>query len=241
VIRIDVPSSTPQVEGGAIELAAMLGPNGPLAATSNAALASVRPAASTPTVSFAAASESLRARAVVYNVSLTDDSGGASHDDETLVAPARDRRAAEGSIGDKPAGDQAQTIAPRPLARPAMRDDSRAAPAEADQAAVAPRPTTEAANQGEASAPNAETAASTRPAAYDAAFGDWDAAFGDWLDAQPMRSTDEPDEIGLSFAATRQHTLVGLAVAAALGAGPVLRRARRPKQSGLVEQAAGLK
>jgi hypothetical protein len=236
MIRIVLPPQQSEGEGGAIDLAALLGPSSLLAAGSNAALASARPgatpthAASGETASYVA-SENLRARAVVYNVALIDEAAGSP----SLASPSEKvQAAAPAGAAHEKASPTRRPVSPRGEAveRRATKNKSEATPNDAEQAALeadVAKPVEAAPRTGDAS----EAPAADETARLDAAFGSWD---------NELASLESKERDGaLSLASTRERTLVGLAVAAAIGAPAVIRRTRRPKSNPAPEQAAGLR
>lgn len=236
MIRIDAPQQKQDSEGGTIELTAMLGPQPTLSATAPLRLAGTRglegnfTATSSPATSQRpfAASEGLRARAVVVNVALVREATAV--DDSAALSP---RARGELNVGPAPveAAEHARSRAARNPIERAAQIPGVDAPAAAQRTAEATADEAGPAAVQAAQPADGETASAERRAAHDAALGDW---------AAPVAERD--DEVGVSVAVSHDRRFLGAAVALVV-AGPVVRRARRGRGvlPADVEDAAGLR
>jgi hypothetical protein len=231
VLRITAPLPNANEEGGSIDVTAMVAPRALFASQHATALAtsgvrtgtSALSKAETPsqlTRVAAADADEMRARAVVYEVSLAREVS-----DESLDKTRAGRTPATPNVPSAPA-----TVP--------QTDEPTVAPATADaNGEIAADDVTPKAAEGDAATSQqtsgleqhraASRAALDTAAARDAAL----ARFGDELSERP--ATD------FETASSRNQTL-GLALAVVVGAGPLVRRMRRSKGTRLAEQAAGL-
>ncbi len=240
LLRITAPLPPAASEGGTIDLTAMAGPTRWFEEPPSAAFAARAPAGPATAVGGSlsggwrapkSAVENLRARAVVYEVAFDRDDaaalpGGDGLDPLTRQTPG-------GAENDAPqTGDSA--------AAPVAQQQDR--PRGVADAAVPNVAVTGAAAAGDAVANRAAPAnesASRGAAARDAALAAWSrgAAPGNTGpdDGGPPADADG----GLALAEARQHPL-GLAVAAAVGAAPIVNRVRRARAQAAAEKAAGI-
>ncbi len=232
-LRIVIVAPKSDDEGGSIDLAAMLGPINSAAPGASVQLAAATrtPAGVVPATYAVAEGDSLRARAVVYNVALVDESAAIAADRATVLHPS-----AGAHDGDQPLGVErtgrirAAAPRPEPAERRATRVDPAQTPVGAEQASVDRRvDATPADVEQSRAAPAADETAKTSAPVYDAAFGVWDDELAE-LDAKAA----------IPLASTRERTLVGLAAAAVVGAPILARRTRRSKGAALIEKSAGL-
>jgi hypothetical protein len=227
VLRITAPLPNSSDEGGSIDVTAMVAPRALFAAQHATALANSGERTKTGTVSdaestaqrsraLAADADELRARAVVYEVSLarevSDESAAETRAERTPATPNAPSTPVAPPQADAPAatpvvGDVNGEIA---------ADDAMPKAAEGDPATS--HQTSSLEQHG------AEELAAV--AARDAAL----ARFGD--DSSELPAADLET-------ASRNQTL-GMVLAAVVGAGPLVRRIRRSRATRVAEQAAGL-
>lgn len=230
ILRITAPITLPSAEGGTIDLTAMAGPtklfNDPPASQLVARSEGVPAAAGRTALRTSSSIESLRARAVVYEVGLERD-----RDSKATPASKQFEPTVQSESQDSGNGEAARKSSTLPVAQ-------QQAAGEGDQ------PATEAVSGIEAgrgatmpeAAPAANESARRAVDARDAALGAW----GD--DARRSARDGKFDfgaEAGLALADARgQH--VGMAVALAFGAAPLIKRTRRTRSTPLDERNAGL-
>jgi hypothetical protein len=231
-VRVITPPQQAPSEGGAIDLAAMLAPESLLGSRTEVRLVASRTSLHRSPSPLAAEAaplrqsmpiESLRARAVVVNVALAEDVDAKASDDEPATPLA------DALEGQAPAAARHRDAIP-PTAGAANHRAPRAHHAiatDAAEQAAAERASTPAATASEsAEAPAvAPSADAVGAAAYDAAFGEL---------ASDAPSADLA--VGQAFSAARERKALGLAAAIVIGAGPLVRRARRAKPTTMVEQ-----
>jgi hypothetical protein len=231
VLRITAPMPNANDEGGSIDVTAMVAPRALFAAQHATALATSgiragsRASSDVETASqrtriATADSDELRARAVVYEVSLARDVS-----EESLEETRAERTP---TSTDTPSAPMAPPQGNEPSAAPPIRDANGeiaadvAAPKAADGDAVTLHQTSDL-EQHRAEHHAALAATAVRDAAL--------SRFGD--DSSDRPATD------LETTSSRNQTL-GMALAAVVGAGPLLKRMRRARATKIVEQASGL-
>lgn len=225
VLRITISNSLARAEGGVIDLTAMAGPTSLTARDSHAHIAS---GGTTPTGRLASAAESaraalpvesMRARAVVFEVASSADANEADLEDAL-----RRLREQSGRPVDAPAGAGDRDSASNDVARQERLLESIESDAD---------------GQAASSDASATTAA-------DGAAGDRDSArqqrSAEALDEALAVMLDERDDRpgqhdGGAFSPTGPQK-AGLALAVALGAAPLVKRARRAKTGSTMEQAS---
>jgi hypothetical protein len=231
VLRITAPLPNANEEGGAIDVTAMVAPRALFAAQNATALATngvltgaiALSGTATPsqrTRIAAADADEMRARAVVYEVSLAREAS-----DESLDKTRAERAPA---TPDVPSAPTTVPQADEPTVAPTTADangeiavdDAMPKVAEGDSATAQQ---TSGLEEHRAD----EHVALATAAARDAAL----ARFGD--------ESSELPAADLETASSRNQTL-GMALAMIVGAGPLVRRLRRSKATRVAEQAAGL-
>lgn len=228
ILRITAPLDPARNEGGRIDLTAMAGPT---SLDRQSSLAAVASQAATPRVAAraaddlpaAASSQSLRARAVVYEVAYERDAERSSAPQEIGATLDDDARRGPEEESASPVRDAV------PLARHA--DD---APAVEPTAA---NPLQVGQDRGALSTPAGPQASDS---AQRNAARERDAALAAWGDDRDGDSTLYDDaEAGVALTDARERN-VGLAIALAATAAPLARRYRRSKQAHAAERNAGL-
>jgi hypothetical protein len=234
VLRIDMPAQLDDSEGGSINLTAVLQPSGLLPLQRGAELAVAQSESQQTTPLGAAAepatispTESLRARAVVFRVAQTEAPSIADELLASLTERGDDEFAP--TAGANPESPEVGRLAEASVTRPGLPTGD-ALPHDAAWLASAAGELDVAVSSDSRSDVGA-VPASAPEAAVDAALAAWD----DEL-APPSTESDA----GLVFTATRERSIVALAVAAVVGAAPVVRRFRRPGIHAPLEKAAGL-
>ncbi len=225
VLRITIPAGLVRSEGGVIDLTATAGPTSLTPRDSQAHMAATGAAPAARLASAAASAraelpvESIRARAVVFEVASSADASEA--DIEEALRRLREQGNRWGEA-DANAGDH--DAARGDAARSARLLSSTAGDADATTAfgdALAP-PSAGSARGDRDSAP-AQRGAEAR-----------DEALAGLLDE---RGDHAGQDDGFAFAPTGPQK-AGLALAIAIGAGPLVRRARRARASATIEQAS---
>lgn len=231
VLRITVPLQPSESEGGTIDLTAMAGPTSLFMASPSASVAvrgaersanafpemqaSNRPVSASPI-------ENLRARAVVYEVSITRDSERETPADvepiERVPPPS-----------DPPAPHAAAQSLQSSRAPHTHERGATLMPVVAESEATLSTP------PANSPAPVTSSDETIKPSG-DAAR---DAALSTWSDPPLLDAEDGDADDGAALAQSREQR-IGLAVALIAGATPLIKRARRVKPPTAVEQSSGL-